>query len=366
MHQDYIGRPKEALDTPVLIVDLDAMERNIDKMARTIIHDAGVRWRPHTKALKSPAITKKLLDAGATGVTCAKLGEAEVMAAAGITDILVANQVVGPQKVARLVELCRSADVIVAVDDIDNVDMIDRMARDAGVRVRAVVEVDAGMHRAGRLPGPDAVAFAQEVAGRQGIELVGLMAWEAHALNIGSLSDKTRAITTSLRKFIDTAEQCRRLGMAIEIVSCGGTGTYWITAFIPGVTEIQAGGGSFGDLLYTTRYHVPHECAITVLTTVSSRPTPYRIICDAGAKTMSRDFILPQPIGIRGVRSVGLSAEHGIIELESPTKVPKVGDRIEFTVGYSDTTTVLHDVIYGIRDGIVETVWPLTCRGKIQ
>ena len=128
-----------------------------------------------------------------------------------------------------------------AVDDLDNVEMIDRAAIAAGVRVRVIVEVDIGMHRAGRLPGPDAVAFARQVADRRGVELAGLMAWEAHALVHRDHEVRGRVVRSSVGKLIDTAEECRHRGVPIDIVSCGGTGTYWITAFVPGVTEIQAG-----------------------------------------------------------------------------------------------------------------------------
>ena len=179
---NLIGQAREALDTPVLLVDLDVLESNIQRMARTIIQEAGVGWRPHTKGMKTPALAHLLLQAGAIGVTCAKLGEAEVMAAAGIRDILVANQVVGPQKIARLVHLRRHADVIVAVDNLANVEELDCAARDKGVQLRIVIEVDVGMKRAGVQPGEEALALAREIAGRQGLCFSGVMAWEAMAL----------------------------------------------------------------------------------------------------------------------------------------------------------------------------------------
>jgi len=361
-----IGQSKEALDTPVLIVDLSVMESNIERMARTIIQEAGVRWRPHTKGMKTPALAHMLIEAGASGITCAKLGEAEVMAAAGIRDILIANQVAGPQKIARLVNLRRHADVKVAVDSVENVDALDRAARDKGVRLGVVIEVDVGMKRAGVEPGENTLALAREIAGRQGLRFDGLMTWESIALKIPDPEEKRRVVAAALKQVTDTAQQCRDEGMTVDIVSCGGTGTYWLSAFEPGITEVQAGGGIFCDVNYRENFGVNHPCALTVLTTVTSRPTPTRIVCDAGRKTMSAELVDPVLVGIPGVERVWLSAEHGAVELAGPRAEPRVGDRIEFVVGYADLTVALHDQLYGIRDGIVETVWFLLGRGKLQ
>ncbi|MEO2003292.1 MAG: alanine racemase, partial [Candidatus Poribacteria bacterium] len=233
MSDSAIGRRRETLDTPALVVDLDVMERNIDKMARTIVHDAGVRWRPHTKAMKSPVIARKLLDAGASGITCAKLGEAEVMAAGGIDDILVANQIVGKTKIARLVELRRTADVIVAVDAVENIAMLGAAAYEAGVVLRLVVEVDVGMGRAGVPPGDRAVALAREIASRPGLRFAGLFTWESHALGVDEPEEKRRTVQEALAKVADTARQCEDAGMPVDIVSCGGTGPYWLSASCP-------------------------------------------------------------------------------------------------------------------------------------
>ncbi len=366
MPESLVGRPRETLDTPALVVDLDVMERNIAKMARVIVHEAGVQWRPHTKAMKSPVIARKLLDAGATGITCAKLGEAEVMAAAGIDDILIANQIVGATKIARLVELRRIADVIVAADAVENVEMLSHAAEEAGVCLRVVVEVDVGMGRAGVPPGERAVALARDIVGRPGVSFAGLFTWESHALGVSDPVEKKRTVEEALAQVADTARQCRDAGVPVEIVSCGGTGTYWLSAFCPGVTEIEAGGGVWCDVVYRERLGVDHEYALTVLATVTSRPTSTRIICDAGRKTMSMDAAVPQPVGIRAVDGVRLSAEHGIVTLSEPTPSPRVGDVIEFVVGYSDTTVFLHDAMYATRGGMVEAVWDLPGRGKLQ
>ena len=364
--QSVIGQPKEALDTPALLVDLDIMEGNIARMARTIVQEAGVQWRPHIKGIKTPAIAHLLLEAGAVGLTCAKLGEAEVMAAAGIGDLLVANQIVGPQKIARLVNLRRHADVAVAVDSLENAEALDRAASAKGVQLRVVIEVDVGMQRAGVAPGEAAVLLARQLAALPGLRFAGLMTWESPALRVKDLGERRQLLAALLGQLTTTAQQCRDAGLPVEIVSCGGTGTYWLSAFHPGITEIQAGGGIFNDVVYRQQLGLDHPYALTILATVTSRPTPTRIICDAGKKTMSGDSALPEPLGLPQVLSLGLSAEHGKIELAAPSATPCLGAKIEFVPGCVDTTVVLHDELYGIRGGLVETVWPLLARGRLQ
>ncbi len=361
-----IGQPRETLDTPVLLVDLDILQRNIDRMSKTIIREAGVGWRPHTKAMKTPALAKMCLKAGAHGITCAKLSEAEIMAAAGIHDILVANQIVGSTKIERLVAVCSEADVMVCVDDIQNVKAIDEAARDKGVRPRVLIEVNVGMDRAGVLPGESTLELAKQIAQLGNVRFAGLQTWESHVLDAPDIVEKRRMVTESLRTLTDTAEAIRNAGVPVEVISCGGTGTYWISAFVPGVTEIEAGGGIYCDVAYRHGYGVNHEYALTLLSTVTSRPTPTRIICDAGFKTLSGHHSDPQPLDCGEVEAYVLSAEHGIVKLLQPTDSPRAGDKIEIIPGYSDSTVFLHDVLYGIRSGRVEAVWPLLGRGKLQ
>lgn len=359
-----IGRHKTELDTPVLWVELDQLEQNIASLAQHC-RRAGVHWRPHTKGIKTPAIAHKLLAAGAIGVTCAKLAEAEVMAAAGITDILVANQVVGPQKIARLVNLLRHADVKVAVDNADVVNALGEAATAKGVTAGVLIEVNAGMDRAGVLPGEPTLALARHIEATPGLRLRGLMAWEGHTLVHPDPEQKRRGVEESVGLLLETADRCRRAGLPIEIVSCGGSGTYQITAAIPGVSEIQAGGGIFGDVTYQG-WGVPFEPALFVQSMVTSRPTPQRVILDAGFKTLPRGFALPRPVGLPAVESFSLSAEHGNITLEAPSPSPRIGDVIDLVVGYSDATVCLHDQLYGIRNEQVETIWPILGRGKLR
>ncbi|HEY7139605.1 MAG TPA: DSD1 family PLP-dependent enzyme [Methylomirabilota bacterium] len=362
-----VGRPVNELDTPALLVDLAKLERNIATMRRVIVTEAGVNWRPHTKAIKIPALARKLLDAGARGVTCAKLGEAEVLAADGVRDVLIANQVVGAEKMARLAALRRQADPIVAVDSEAHVAALAGAGRLAGAPIRVVVEVNIAMNRAGVEPGEPVVALARRVGARGELRFAGLMGWEGGRLaSIADPVEKRRAIEAAVGLLTASADACRAAGLPVEIVSCGGTGTYWISARLPGVTEVQAGGGIFGDVHYLQDYGVKHEQALTILTTVASRPSPTRIVCDAGWKSMAVHPTLPAPLGVGEVRRLNVSAEHATIELAAPSARPEVGDHVEFVAGYCDSTLFLHDELHGIRDGRVEAVWPILGRGKTR
>jgi D-serine deaminase-like pyridoxal phosphate-dependent protein len=360
-----IGLPIEALDTPVLLVDLAVLERNLERMRRVIIDEAGVRWRPHTKGMKTPALAHMLQKAGAQGITCAKLAEAEIMAANGIQDILIANQVVGPQKAARLARLQRTTQVLSCVDSEQGTAFLGEAARSEGTRIPVVLELNTGMNRAGVLPGDETVALAKKIDQIDGVDLCGLMTWESPAAKEPDLEGKKAASAQMLGSLVDSAEACRAAGLNMEIITCGGTLTYWYSAFHPGITEMQAGGGIYGDAMYCHRFGVEHEFALSIMSTVTSRPTPTRIICDAGKKTMSADVADPIPLGIGSVAEYKQSAEHGILELAVASDSPAVGDRLQWIAGYSDTTVVLHNELVATRDGVVEAVWPLLGRGKL-
>ena len=357
----------DELDTPALLVNLDAFERNVERMAGTF-RQAGVSWRPHTKGIKVPALAQRLIAAGAIGVTCAKVSEAEVMAKGGIRDILIANQVVGEKKVTRLAELCRIADVIVAVDTAAGVAELDRAAGVAGTRPRVVVEVDTGMHRCGVDPGQAVVALASVVASASNLRFAGVMAWEGHTAAISDEVEKRGAVTAAVALLTSSADACRAAGIPVAIVSCSGTGTYKFASGLPGITEVQAGGGVFGDVHYRDHFGVDHECSLTVVTAVVSRPSPTYIVTDGGFKTLGSINAMAEPIGISSddVKSFTLSAEHGKLRLSVENHALRPGDRLEWTVGYSDATVFMHDEIHGTRNGVVEHSWLIEGRGKLQ
>ena len=364
--QGLLSETKAALDTPALLVDLDVMAGNIERIARTC-REAGVRWRPHTKGQKTPEIIRMELAAGASGITCAKVGEAEVMVAAGIGDILIANEIVGAIKAKRLAELLGRADITVAIDNKRSVaELGDAAAATGGRRLGIVVEVDIGMHRAGVEPGPAVVELANAAALHPRLAFRGVMGWESQATTIADPLLKERTVVEAIQRLAASADACRAAGHKVDIVSCGGTGTFPYCIRQPGVTEVQVGGGIFSDVHYMTHYHEDFAPALTILATVISRPTESRIVIDAGRKTMSGDSAMPQPIGLPPVKSMRLSAEHATIELEAPSELPRIADKIELIVGYSDTTVHLHEEIVAIRSGGIEDVWRVLGRGKIK
>ncbi len=357
--------PKTTLDTPALLVDLDILEANIAHVAQSC-RDHGVAWRPHFKGHKTLEIAKKQLAAGAIGITCAKLGEAEILAGGGIGDILIANQIVGAAKLARLMALRDVADPIVAVDSRDNVAELARAARQSGKTLRVVIEVNTGMDRAGVEPGAPVVALASVIAQHPELRLAGVMGWEAHATAIADPSAKEKSVAAAIGLLTASAELCRKAGHDIQIVSCGGTGTFLYCVKQPGVTEVQVGGAVMNDAHYRWHFNIDMPFALTVLATVTSRPAPTRVILDAGRKSMSIDTAIPRALKVPGVRELRLSAEHAQLELEAPSDWPRVGDRVEFVPGYTDTTVHLHEEIVALRAGAVEAVWKVAGRGKIK
>lgn len=364
MTSSLVGLPVAALDTPALIVDLDVLDTNIAYMAG-LLRERGVGWRPHAKAHKSPAVAHRLIAAGAHGITCAKLGEAEVYAASGIRDILVANQVVGPIKTRRLANLALDADVIVAVDNIANAREIDAAAAVAGSRPRVVIEIDSGMGRAGVAGVDAAVMLAREISSLPNVRFAGVMGWEGHAVGIPDAAEREREIRAAVGRLLVAVEAIRAAGIAVEIVSCGGTGTFVTASDMAGITEVQAGGGIFGDAFYR-QLDVPVRPALSLQVTVTSRPAPDRIVFDAGRKALDPTNMAPEVVGLDGVSGIGLSAEHGTIRLRCGSDDLRVGDLLRLNVGYSDQAVHLHEQLIAVRDDRVVAVWPTLARGRLQ
>jgi D-serine deaminase-like pyridoxal phosphate-dependent protein len=361
-----VGMPVSELDTPALLVDIETMDRNIAHIAGTM-REHGVQWRPHAKGHKCPAITHRQMAAGAIGVTVAKVSEAEVMAASGVMDILVANQVVGPIKTRRLAALIAAtgADVIVCVDNPANVRELDDAAAAFGVRPRVLVEVDSGMQRCGVAPGEPTVELARIVDASPNLRFAGVMAWEGHTVSMADHETRREEIVKAIGKLTGAADAVRAAGLAVDIVSCGGSGTYLHTAPQPGVTEVQAGGATMGDGFYRA-LESPVEPALTLIATVTSRPAEDRIVIDAGRRAIDPSQKPPVARDVEGVQSIRFSAEHGILNLDGPTEWPRVGDRLELEVNYTDQAVHLHESLFGIRDGVIAAVWPVAGRGRMQ
>ncbi|WP_411277925.1 alanine racemase, partial [Gaiella sp.] len=247
--QPEIGCTKDELDTPALCIDLDVMDQNI-RLIVEACRAAGVAWRPHIKGHRCGAIGVREVEAGALGLTCAKLGEAELMASSGVRDLLIANAIVGDRKLARLVELSRHADPIVAVDHTDQLRPLAAAFAAAGRAVRVVIEVDIGLARGGVEPGDAALPLAREAISLEGIDFVGLMAWEGHLIRIADRDEKERSIHDALRGLLDTKLRLEVEGIECPIVSCAGTGSFQISLAHPGITEVEAGGAIMMDVFY--------------------------------------------------------------------------------------------------------------------
>jgi D-serine deaminase-like pyridoxal phosphate-dependent protein len=365
LHARPLSAALAALDTPALLVNLAVLDANIARIAGAC-RAYGVKWRPHIKENKTPEIVARQMAAGAIGVTCAKLGEAEVMAAAGITNILIANQVVGRTKIERLARLREIVDPIVAVDSLAHIEALETGGFTRNRRLRIVVEIDVGMKRAGVAPGRAAIGLADAIAGHPGLQFVGLMAWESQAVRIADGAEKRRVVREALAELTATAALCHDAGHAIAVVSCGGSGTFPYCIEQPGITEVQIGGAAFSDMCYRDQYHLDFPPALTVLATVTSRPTPTRIILDAGRKSLLDALATPAPLRLPPVASIKLSAEHATLELAAPSEPPRVGDPIELIVGYGDMTVFLHDEIVAHRNGKLEAVWRIAARGQVK
>ena len=353
---------RELPETPFLVLDLEAFERNVAQMAHTILTQGGKRWRPHVKAIRAPALAHRLVAAGASGVTCATLGEAQTMVASGIRDVLIASPVVAQGQLRQLAALNRTARVIASIDAPEHAVLLAAAAQEAGVVVPVVVEVDVGLSRCGVPPGNAAVLLAQRVRSYAGLSFCGLMAWEGQTTRIADPGEKQLAVAAAVGQLTATAHQCREAGLSVEIVSCGGTGTYPITSLLAGVTELQAGGGVFGDLRYRNEFHIPLAQALCLRATVLSRPSARRIVTDAGWRYLGVYPTQSQAADLSCVVHIAPAAEHLTLDCDRDVPGYAVGERIDLAVGYADSTVFLHREIFAMRHGVVEEVLALPAR----
>lgn len=344
------------IDTPALLLDLDAMERNLAKMAR--FFSAGrTRLRPHYKNHKCPVLARRQMEAGAIGMTCATLSEAEALIANGVTDILISSEVAGDRKIGRFIDLARQVDIKAVVDNPKAAAALGAAGREKGCRPGVLMDVNVGQNRTGVRPGEPALELARKVLA-EGLRLRGLMGYEGHVAHQVEGPQKEAAYDLAM----GTVMQCRCLleenGIPIEIVSTGGTGTHHLTPRFPGITEFQAGSYIVMDTEYTSTCN-DFERALTVLGTVISKTERERVVVDAGLKSISGEHGVPVVKGHDGLRLRRLNAEHGIIDILDPSVSVEVGDAIEIWVHYSDATVNLHERMYGIRNGEVEEVLKL-------
>ena len=353
------------LETPCLVLDLDRLDANIAQAAQ-VLRTAGKEWRPHAKGHKSTAIAWKLMQAGAIGMTVAKVSEAEVFARAGITDLLLAHLPVGASRCERIANLARHCRLIVTVDHYAQAEPLAAACRRAGSTIRILIDVNVGMNRTGIRPGRDAFDLATAVAKLEGLQLVGVMGYEGHLFQIANAEEKQQKILSAMSLLELSRDQFLKSGLCCDIVSAGGTGSLFQTVNCPSVTESQAGNVIFGDPYYAVKCHVSgFPPTLTVRATVVSRPSLERGVLDAGRKSVGFDFLPPSLAPFPNSRLVFLSAEHATFELCAAGQSLRIGDVVAMQVGYSDFTIVLHEQFHVVRNNIIEAVWPTDTRGCI-
>jgi D-serine deaminase-like pyridoxal phosphate-dependent protein len=358
---------KVELDTPVMLLDLDRFEANVRRLS-TAIAAGGKDWRPHSKGHKSPWVARRQMDFGAIGVTCAKVSEAEVMVDGGVPSVLIAYELATRRKVERAARLQARADVMICADDPFHVRLASEVASDLRVEIPMVVDVNVGMNRTGVAPGPPALEIARAIDRAPGLRLAGIMGYEGHVLTAWPNEEKLAQTVAAGAGLIESRQLIEADGMEVGIVSGGGSGNYMFASSLEGLTELQAGGACLMDPFYGKLCHLEElgfEYALTILTTVTSRPTAERVITDAGFKTLSAQEGQPILVDRPDMELAYLSAEHGVWLRGPASDDIRIGEQLEIVPDYHDTTTFRHDAFVGVRGGVVEEIIPLLARGKL-
>ena len=364
------GMREDEIDTPALLIDLDAFEFNLDRMA-ALLAPTGVKLRAHAKTHKSPVIAKLQMARGAVGQCVQKVAEAEVLAWGGIPNILVSNEVVGAAKLARLCALAKISRVAVCADDAAQVSALETAAADAGIRLPVLVEIDVGAARCGVAPGPEAVALAQRIAASKHLTFGGLQAYHGSAQHKRTVEERRTAIGGAVDASRRTVEQLRQQGLDCPIVGGAGTGTFEFEAASGVYTEMQAGSYAFMDADYARNLDADgapigtFRHALFVLATVMSAPKQGLAVLDAGHKAVAVDSGLPVVWQRPDIRYVSASDEHGKLSVGSETTMPKLGEKLRLVPGHCDPTVDRYDWYVGVRGGRVECLWPVAARGAM-
>ena len=366
-----IGMDESEIQTPCLVLDLDALERNIIKMGN-FAKEMGVRHRVHGKMHKSVDVAKlqeKLGDS--CGVCCQKVSEAEVFVRGGIKDVLVSNQVRDPAKIDRLARLPKlGARTICCVDDLTNVPDLSAAAVKHGTQIECLVEIDCGAGRCGVTTTPAVVEIAKAIDAAEGLKFSGIQAYQGAMQHMDSYDDRKAKIDIAVAMVRDAVDALKAEGLECDIVGGGGTGSYYFEGTSGVYNELQCGSYAFMDADYG-RIHDKDgnridqgewENALFILTSVMSHTKPDKAIVDAGLKAQSVDSGLPVVFGRTDVKYIKCSDEHGVVE--DPNGVLKINDKLKLVPGHCDPTCNVHDWYVGVRNGKVETLWPVSARGK--
>ncbi len=363
-----IGDPVAAVETPALVVDLDAFEHNLDLMANAV-RGSGVALRPHAKAHKCPDIAKAQIARGAVGICCQKVDEAAAFVQAGIANVLVTNEIVAPAKMARLAALAQAATLGVLVDDVRVVADLSAAAEHAGGTLHVYVEIDVGAHRCGVAPGEAAVALARAIAAAPRLAFRGIHAYHGAAQHLRTPAERQRAIQDAAAAAAQTKAAIEAANVACPVVTGAGTGTWQLERDSGVYTELQPGSYVFMDADYGRNALAPDQHAfeqsLYVLAAVMSVPTRERAIVDAGLKALAFDSGLPLVHAARGLVYERASDEHGVLRVDPERAPPAPGDRVWLVPGHCDPTVNLYDWIVGMRGERVECVWPVAARGAL-
>ncbi|MEZ5887766.1 MAG: DSD1 family PLP-dependent enzyme [Paracoccaceae bacterium] len=365
------GMDEKDIQTPCLVLDLDALERNIRKMG-DYAKAHGMRHRVHGKMHKSVDVAKlQERLGGAVGVCCQKVSEAEVFARGGIKDVLVSNQVRDPLKIDRLARLPKTgARIIVCVDDIANVTDLSAAAAKHGTGLEVLIEIDCGAGRCGVTTTEEVVRIAKAIDAAPNLTFTGIQAYQGAMQHMDRYEDRKAKLDVAIAMVSDAVQALRSVGLAPELVSGGGTGSYYFESNSGVYNELQCGSYAFmdadyGRILDKDGHRIDQgewENAFFILTQVMSHAKADRAICDAGLKAQSVDSGLPVIFGRTDVKYIKCSDEHGVIE--DPNGVLKVGEKLRLVPGHCDPTANVHDWYVGVRGGKVECVWPVSARGK--
>jgi 3-hydroxy-D-aspartate aldolase len=352
------------VDTPALLIDLDAFDRNLRRLPE-LIGGRQVKLRPHAKTHKCAVIALQQIGLGAVGVCCQKVGEAEALVFGGVTNVYVSNEVVGAPKLRRLASLARLAEIAVAVDDAGNIADLDAAAQAAGVTLGVYVEVNMGGDRCGVEPGEPALRLAEAVSRAKHLRFLGLQAYHGSAQHLRTREERQRAIASASEKAGTTKALIEKSGIPCREVSGGGTGTFEFEAASGVYTELQCGSYIFMDADYgrnldaSGRHSSPFEQSLFVWATVMSRPTDERAVLDAGLKALSVDSGMPLLADFPEVEYQRASDEHGKLRIPGPSNSLRVGDKVKLVPGHCDPTVNLYDWYVGYRGDRVEALWPI-------
>jgi 3-hydroxy-D-aspartate aldolase len=360
-----VGDRVEDIDTPALVLELDAFERNLRTLAESV-KGRGLRVRPHAKTHKCAEIAQRQLAHGAVGVCCQKVAEAEALVEGGINDVLVSNEVVGATKIARLAALAKRAHIGVCVDHPDNLAALEA----SGARLDVYIELEVGMRRCGVAPGEPAAALARTISKSKTLRFAGLQAYHGRAQHMRSMEERHAAIEGAAQHVFEMKRLLAQAGIQCPIVTGAGSGTYMLEAEAGAWDEIQPGSYIFMDVDYAkNEWAAPlprFEHALFVLATVMSRPAADRAIVDAGLKASSVDSGLPLVWRREGLTYRGASDEHGAIEIATAAKAPALGEKLYLVPGHCDPTVNLYDWYVCVRNARVESVWSVTARGALN